>query len=236
MREMMTGSEVLQVQMAACFHCDKTFDLLPAPFCSCTTRERSFVCPGCGECACEASLRERSQFRTRVSLALVERLTHEKSEGVARLAALTPFSVSRPFAIVVDDDPLMLTVADHALRAMGYSTLVLSNPEEALAIAAAIVPDLLLTDALMPRMDGRELCRRLKSDLRTREIKIVVMSGLYRGTVYKNQAFKEFAVDGYVSKPLAPAVLREAVNGLLPGAAIRNSARRVFATASSVQA
>jgi CheY-like chemotaxis protein len=136
-----------------------------------------------------------------------------------RLLALDPALVPRPLALIVDDDPMVLAVADMALRAMGFVTLMTGVAAEAQALADALIPDLLLTDALMPRMDGRELCLKLKSAVRTENIKIVVMSALYRGTFYRNEAFAEFRVDDYFEKPVEPLALRKIVDRLLPEAA-----------------
>jgi|GEM_PF-4007958 len=76
--------------------------------------------------------------------------------------------------------------------------------------------DPLTARALMPKLDGRELCRRLKGDERTQGIKIIVMSAIYHGTTYRNEAFKSFHVDEYLEKPVKPGVLREAVDRLMP--------------------
>lgn len=207
------------------------FDFISASFCVCIVRERTFRCPNCDACACNASPRQRSQFAQTAPPALRQRGEQERRDGIERLESLRTSDVPRPFAIIVDDDPLMLSVAKHSLEEIGYAALTLSSPEEALAVANAIVPDLLLTDALMPRMDGRELCRRLKSQEQTKGVKIVVMSGLYRGVVYRNQAFKEFAVDGFLAKPLIPAVLVSTIDHLLPYARTRVLAARGHAAA-----
>jgi CheY-like chemotaxis protein len=130
-------------------------------------------------------------------------------------------TVRRPFALIVDDDPLILEVAERAFRAFGFTTLVTRNPEEALEIAMALLPDLVLTDALMPRLDGRELCLRLKNCAATRKIKVVVMSALYRGTTYRNQAFRAFGVDEFLAKPIKPVVLRDVLERILPHLAAR---------------
>jgi CheY-like chemotaxis protein len=135
---------------------------------------------------------------------------------VTRLHSIDPHSLPRPFALIVDDDPLVLGVTERVLRAIGFATMTNENPEEAFAIAQALMPDLLLTDALMPKLDGRELCRRLKSDDETRGIKIIVMSALYHGVAYRNEAFKQFHVDEYLEKPIKPGILREAVDRLMP--------------------
>ncbi len=148
---------------------------------------------------------------------------------MARLLSLDPKSLPRPFALIVDDDPMVLAVAEKALRGMGFSTMRNSSPEEAWSIATVILPDLILTDALMPKLDGRELCLRLKNSEPTAEIKIIVMSALYRGGAYRTEAFKTFLVDEYLEKPIRPDVLREVVQRLIPAAArthpVSNEAR-----------
>lgn len=144
------------------------------------------------------------------------RRREDQKGGVGRLQSADPNAVRRPFALIVDDDPLVLAVAERAVRAAGYSTLITSNPEEAFDIAVALLPDVVLTDALMPRLDGRELCRRLKTSAWTRDVKVIVMSALYRGILHRNRAFKEFCVDEYLCKPIKPAVLRDALDRVLP--------------------
>jgi len=201
---------------AACFHCRVPFDAINASWCECIARERTFVCPHCGSCACDATYIRRNEFWINAPFGMWERRRTERKDAVTRLRSIDPHSLPRPFALIVDDDPLVLSITERALRAIGFSTLTNENPEEAYAIALTIVPDLLLTDALMPKMDGRELCRRLKTDARTRGMTIIVMSALYHGVAYRNEAFKQFHVDEYLEKPIKPGILREAVDRLMP--------------------
>ncbi len=118
----------------------------------------------------------RNEFWLSAPTSLWERHKQEEITGIARLLSLDAATLPGPFALIVDDDPRVLSMAEQALRGMGFHTLCNANPEEAATIAASILPDLLLTDALMPRLDGRELCRRLKEDEKTAGIRIVVMS------------------------------------------------------------
>jgi CheY-like chemotaxis protein len=210
------AAAVQQIEMVSCFNCRLNFDLVSSSFCGCIARERTFVCPHCCGCACHASYGQRQTFLIEAPSVLHERRRKERTAGIGRLQAIDPRTVQRPFALIVDDDPLVLAVAERAVRAAGYSTLVTPSPEEAFDIAVALLPDVVLTDALMPRLDGRELCRRLKSSDLTRKVKVIVMSALYRGIVHKNRAFKEFSVDEYLSKPIKPAVLRDALDRVLP--------------------
>jgi CheY-like chemotaxis protein len=66
-----------------------------------------------------------------------------------------------------------------------------------------------LTDALLPKLDGREIALRLKSDPATRAIKVVVMTALYKGTRYRIEAINSFGVDEYIEKPVDPGRLRK---------------------------
>lgn len=210
------SSYVAQLNMSPCFHCHEPMDLLSAELCDCIARERTFKCLHCGSCACDASYRERNEFWLTAPPSLWDRRREETKHGVARLQSLDPKALPRPLALIVDDETLVLSVADHALRELGFTTLITTNAEEAYAVATATVPDLLLTDALMPRLDGRELCLRLKNSEPTRHMKVIVMSGLYRHVAYRYEAFKAFHVDEYLQKPVKPAALREAVARLLP--------------------
>ncbi|MEO8035958.1 MAG: response regulator [Acidobacteriota bacterium] len=212
-------SNARQAFNVPCVHCKVAFDLSSADFCGCIARERTFACPGCGGCACEVSFRLRNEFWLSAPPSLWERRKQEEITGMARLLSLDAATLPRPFALIVDDDPRLLSTAEQVVRGMGFHTLCCANPEEAATIAASILPDLLLTDALMPRLDGRELCRRLKEDEKTAGITIVVMSSLYRGTSYRNEAFKTFHVDDYLDKPVRPSVLRDAVYHLMPALA-----------------
>ena len=64
-------------------------------------------------------------------------------------------------------------------------------------------PDLILSDAFMPKLDGREMCRLLKEDPSTSRAKAIIMTGLYTDRKYRNEALDYFRVDDYVAKPLA---------------------------------
>jgi CheY-like chemotaxis protein len=56
-------------------------------------------------------------------------------------------------------------------------------------------PDLILSDALMPRVDSREMCRLLKEDPMTSSVKAIIMTGLYTDRKYRNEALDYLKVD-----------------------------------------
>ncbi len=80
--------------------------------------------------------------------------------------------------LIVDDQPLTRELMTLVIRAQGHKTLVATNGEEALAIAAARPLDLVILDVVMPGMDGFEVARRLRNDERTRNVPIIIVSML----------------------------------------------------------
>lgn len=201
-----------------CVACRVPFDLAHADFCACLATDRTFRCPGCGCCACDQPLGARNEFWGSAPRVLWERRREQAVTAERQLQALDRNSVKRPVALIIDDDPRILMQAAAALRRLGFSTIELDRPGAAAQIARMVVPELVLTDALMPRLDGRELCRQLKTDPETSSIRVIVMSSLYKGTVHRNEAFKKFLVDEFLEKPVRFAVLRDAVQRLVPDA------------------
>jgi CheY-like chemotaxis protein/DNA-binding CsgD family transcriptional regulator len=104
--------------------------------------------------------------------------------------------------LIVDDVPDNLAVLHDALDESGYTVLVATSGESALARAAQAVPDIVLLDAMMPGMDGFEVARRLKAAPQTAHIPIIFMTGLTE-TEHLVAALEAGGVD-YVTKPIRP--------------------------------
>ena len=112
--------------------------------------------------------------------------------------------------LVVDDMPANLDVVTRHLEQHSYEVVVAQDGEEALARASFVLPDLILLDVLMPGIDGFETCRRLKADLRTRDIPVIFMTAL-GDTADKLAGFEAGAVD-YMTKPLDGAEVRARID------------------------
>lgn len=102
--------------------------------------------------------------------------------------------------LIVDDVPDNLAVLHDALDESGYMVLVANNGEAALSRAEEARPDIILLDAIMPGIDGFEVCARLKANLNTRHIPVIFMTGLTES----EHVVAGFAVGGtdYVTKPI----------------------------------
>ncbi|MGB6489415.1 MAG: response regulator [Steroidobacteraceae bacterium] len=102
--------------------------------------------------------------------------------------------------LIVDDTPTNLGLMVGHLEAQGYRVLIAQDGEEGLQRAELTRPDVILLDVMMPGLGGVEVCRRLKSSSRTREIPVIFMTSL-TDTRDKVAGFAAGAVD-YVTKPL----------------------------------
>ena len=102
--------------------------------------------------------------------------------------------------LVVDDIPTNLKVLFTYLRGLDFKIRIAQDGEDALKQVAYAKPDLILLDVMMPKMDGFETCRRLKSKAETAGIPIIFMTAL-TDVVDKVKGFEIGAVD-YITKPI----------------------------------
>ena len=128
--------------------------------------------------------------------------------------------------LIVDDVPDNLAVLHDALDESGYTVLLATSGEAALARAAQALPDIVLLDAMMPGMDGFEVARRLKALAQTAHIPIIFMTGLTE-TEYLVAALDAGGVD-YVTKPIKPKEVLARMQVHLQGARERRQARNAL--------
>ncbi len=128
--------------------------------------------------------------------------------------------------LIVDDVPDNLSVLHDALDESGYTVLLATSGEAALARAVQALPDIVLLDAMMPGMDGFEVARRLKAAPLTAHIPIIFMTGLTE-TEYLVAALDAGGVD-YVTKPIKPKEVLARMQVHLQGARERRQARNAL--------
>jgi DNA-binding response OmpR family regulator len=112
-----------------------------------------------------------------------------------------PRADGRPLALVVDDEPEIRQLVQRTLEAKGYAVETAADGEQALARADALIPDVILLDAMLPKVHGFEACRRLKASSRTRLIPVVMMTAIYRGWRFAQDARENYGAVDYVEKP-----------------------------------
>jgi len=128
--------------------------------------------------------------------------------------------------LVVDDVPENIALLNDALDEAGYTVLVATSGEAALALAARALPDIVLLDAVMPGLDGFEVAKRLKADPETAPIPIVFMTGLTE-TEHVVAAFGAGGTD-YVTKPIRPREVLARIAAHLQQARVQRQARNAL--------
>ena len=107
--------------------------------------------------------------------------------------------------LIVDDSPETLSILNEVLEQAEIETLVALEGHQALSIARRMLPDLILLDAVMPSMDGFDVCQKLKSDPELRSIPVIFMTGL-SDTDNVVKGLHTGGVD-YITKPIVNSEL-----------------------------
>lgn len=119
--------------------------------------------------------------------------------------------------LVVDDNLQNRYLLESALHGFGYKVILARNGAEALDLAKKQPPDLVISDILMPEMDGYELCRRWKADERLKPIPFIFYTATY--TEFKDEDFGlALGADRFLIKPAKIEVLQKAVREVLEDA------------------
>ena len=119
-----------------------------------------------------------------------------------------------PRILIVDDQPMNVDILKTRLAVHGYELLTATDGAEALAIASARQPDLILMDIQLPIIDGYEAARRIKANPTLQHIPIIAVTSY----ALSGDDVKAFAAgcDAYVAKPFSPRALLAKVREYLP--------------------
>ena len=115
---------------------------------------------------------------------------------------------------MVDDEQHNLLLMQHSLKSYGYELKAFQNGQELLdALKCDVSPDLVLSDVMMPKVTGYEVCRALKANEKTSNIPIVLITGL--NDIRDKVKGLEAGADDFLQKPFHPLELRARVRSLL---------------------
>lgn len=120
---------------------------------------------------------------------------------------------ARPLILVADDNADILGLVKAVLERSGYDVVTVSDGAQALASVDQRKPDLAVLDITMPEIDGLEVLRRLRADMRTSGLPVVLLSA----QAQEADVVRGFATgaSAYLKKPFSPRELTERVAGLL---------------------
>ena len=114
--------------------------------------------------------------------------------------------------LIVEDELPIRVMMDQLFSARGFETVVLIDAEQALGFLKSQTPDLVITDVVLLRMDGWELCKAIKGNSRTRAVPVIVLTG--KSTALEVMAY-ESGADAYLYKPFSNENLIKIAEGFL---------------------
>ena len=116
-------------------------------------------------------------------------------------------SNNQPVILVLDDIPTNIVLVKALLKSKNYEVISAKTGTEALALAEERQPDVILLDIMMPVMDGYEVLARLRSNEKTKDLKVIMLSALASEEDITKSV--ELGADGYLTKPLVARKLFE---------------------------
>jgi ligand-binding sensor domain-containing protein/signal transduction histidine kinase/DNA-binding response OmpR family regulator len=129
----------------------------------------------------------------------------------------------RPVILIVEDnDDIRRYIVDSF--AEDYKILSAADGKEGLELARKYIPDIIVSDVMMPGMDGIELCRRIKEDLKTSHILIVLLTA--KDAIRDKEEGYDSGADSYLTKPFSSKLLHSRIENLLE--ARRRSAQLIL--------
>jgi adenylate cyclase len=117
--------------------------------------------------------------------------------------------------LIIEDDRVTALVISEYLTAHGYRTTVASNGEDGVERFVSDRPDLVLCDALLPRVNGSDACNAMRNSTYGCVVPIVMMSAFYRSHRQAMDQVPELDVDGFLVKPFDLDILLDRVAALL---------------------
>ena len=124
----------------------------------------------------------------------------------------------QPYILVVDDDPDIRESLVTVLESQPYRLATAGDGEQCLKVIEGEIPDLLILDLLMPRMDGFAVIRVLRSDPKYAELSILALTAVLEDASrrrYKLETGLELDIQDYIEKPVSPGELLRRVKALL---------------------
>jgi DNA-binding response OmpR family regulator len=112
--------------------------------------------------------------------------------------------------VLVDDDKVTLRFLEHLLVDNLFTILTAQDGEAALELVKREKPSILISDLVLPKIDGVELCKRIKQDPDLKRTKVILMSAVYREAALRSVA-RDCGADGFVGKPIRSTELLEKI-------------------------
>ena len=116
--------------------------------------------------------------------------------------------------VVIDDDRVTLAVIEKALILAGFWIYSAKDGEEGLELVKREKPDILISDMLLPKIHGVDLCKIVKESPELKATLVILMSAVYKKMTYKD-LIRESGADDFIGKPVDLDDLKDRINKLL---------------------
>jgi len=111
--------------------------------------------------------------------------------------------------LIVDDEPDILRATKVRLMSFGYEVITANDGKECMALLQTDTPDMILLDLRLPFMNGDEICLKIKSDEKLKDIPVIIFTA--SSDVTTSNKVKESGADGYLIKPFDPGDLLQII-------------------------
>lgn len=142
-------------------------------------------------------------------------------------------STAPPRILIADDNPQGVELLEAYLSQLDCEIRTAADGEETLRIVEEWLPDLILLDVMMPRISGFEVCKRLRSNPRTRDIAVLMVTALDQPSDIDRAV--EVGTDDFLTKPINKTELLLRVRSLLKGRMYKRQLDRALAYFQAVE-
>jgi DNA-binding response OmpR family regulator len=134
---------------------------------------------------------------------------------VKQQAAPAPAVGDRASVMVVDDEHDIRQILSEYLGKSGYDVRAAADGTEAMQMLQVELPDALVLDAMLPGVHGFDICRRVKQSAASQQVKVVMISAVYRGWRYADDIKRMYGADDFLEKPFRLDELKRALDQTL---------------------
>jgi len=117
--------------------------------------------------------------------------------------------------LVIDDDRVTASLLEKLLRKEGYIVFTASDGVSGFELVKLYQPELVISDMLLPRLHGIDLCKKIKEDPALNKTKIILITAVYKGTATETD-IKNWGADYYFEKPINTKSLLEWIKANIP--------------------
>ena len=112
--------------------------------------------------------------------------------------------------VIIDDDRVTLRLLEGILTRSEFSVLSAHDGESGYELTQQEKPDIVICDFLLPRIDGIEVCKRIREDPQLKRTKVILMTAVYKGAIARD-ALRNSMADEFIEKPFETSTLMRKV-------------------------